>query len=61
MIQLTPQQMTALARIWKRDHQYMTLEEFMETAQPTFYMDDAVVVKWSGMWLAIEKDGYTHS
>ena len=53
--------MTALARIWKRDHQYMTLEEFMETAQPTFHMDDAVVVKWSGMWLAIEKDGYTHS
>jgi hypothetical protein len=24
-------------------------------------MDNAVVVKWCGMYLAIETDGYTHS
>lgn len=61
MIDMTPQQMTALAQIWKRDHQYMTLEQFMETAKPTFYMDDAIVVPWCGMWLAVEANGYVHS
>lgn len=29
--------------------------------QSTFGMDGAVVIPWCGMFLCIEKDGYTHS
>lgn len=39
----------------------MTYKDFRKEVMPTFGMDDAVVVPWCGMWLCIEKDGYTHS
>ena len=39
----------------------ISFRDFRRTVQPTFGMDGAVVVHWCGMWLAIEKDGYTHS
>ena len=39
----------------------ISFRDFRRTVQPTFGMDGAVVVQWCGMWLAIEKDGYTHS
>ena len=41
-----------------RDVSYLT---FRRSVHPTFHMDNAVTVKWCGMWLAIESDGYTHS
>ena len=58
---MTDEQKIALINRWKHSDQDMTLEEFTDTAQPTIGMDDAIVVKWSNMWLAIEADGYTHS
>lgn len=33
---------------------------FRKTVQP-FFGGDCVMVPWAGMWLGIEKDGYTHS
>lgn len=35
--------------------------DFLDTVQATIGCDGAVTVKWCGMWLCIEKDGYTHS
>lgn len=34
---------------------------FRRTVQPTFCCDDCILVPVSGMWLGIERDGYTHS
>jgi len=39
----------------------ITYREFRRTVQPTFGMDNTVVVHWCGMWLAIEKDGHCYS
>jgi hypothetical protein len=36
----------------------MTYREFRKTVQQGF---DCLMVQWSGMWLGIELDGYTHS
>ena len=60
-VQVTHEQATAIFRKWKRDQQGMTWKQFASLVQPTFGMDGAVVVPWAGMWLAVEKDGYTHS
>jgi len=57
----TDKQCEAVFRKWKQDDQGLTWAEFAKTVQPTFHMNDAITVKWSGMWLAIETDGYTHS
>lgn len=67
-IETTHEQRTSLFRKWKQAQQpgdtsrgKQTWLEFCATVQPTFGMDGAVCVEWCGMWLAIEKDGYTHS
>jgi len=57
----THEQRSALFRKWKQDDQGKTWAQFAMTAHATFGMDGAIVVNWSGMWLAIETDGYTHS
>ena len=36
----------------------MTYKQFRKSVQTGF---DCLMVKWQGMWLGIEKDGYTHS
>jgi hypothetical protein len=36
----------------------MTYRQFRKLAVASF---DCVMVPWCGMWLGIEKDGYTHS
>lgn len=71
MVTLTEEQKLALKRVFDRGPIYpeagneqlkpYTFEEFCSTVQPTFGMDGAVIVRWARMWLAIEKDGYTHS
>ena len=58
---MTQEQKVALARKWGQNAQGMTLKEFVASAQPSIGMDDAVIVKWGSMWLAVETDGYTHS
>ena len=59
---LTRQQREALFRVWKRVQNetenppsYLT---FRRTTQPGW---DCIMVPFAGMWLGIEKDGYTHS
>ena len=39
----------------------VSYRDFRKTVQPTFGCDGAVTVPWCGMWLCIERDGYTHS
>tara|TARA_R100001443_G_scaffold34845_3_gene48568 strand:- start:355 stop:537 length:183 start_codon:yes stop_codon:yes gene_type:complete len=60
MILLTKQQRASLHRKWQQNNQGMTYREFRKTVQPAIGMD-CVLVEWSGMWLGIEQDGYTHS
>lgn len=40
------------------DQQPMTFEEFAKHAE---LGSDCIMVPWCGMWLGIEKNGYTHS
>lgn len=39
----------------------ISYRQFRRSVQPTFGMDNAIVVQWCGMWLAIEADGYVHT
>jgi hypothetical protein len=55
---LTPAQRTALHRKWAQDDQGLTYLQFRRTAQAGW---GCVMVRWSGMWLGVEPDGYTHS
>lgn len=72
MTPTTKAQRAAIKRIFDRAPIYTTkvaevmeqpisYRRFRSTVQPTFCMDNAVVVQWMGMWLAIERDGYVHS
>ena len=57
-IKLNKRQAQSLLRKWKQNNQGLTYLQFRRTVQPGW---DCVMVQWSGMWLGIEKDGYTHS
>jgi hypothetical protein len=64
MIRITKDQAIALANRYfraKMDKNGITYRAFRRTVQPTFGCDGAVAVQWQGMWLCIERDGYTHS
>jgi hypothetical protein len=64
MVKTTKEQRKALLRKYTHgdlNAKGISFREFRRTVQPTFGMDNAVVVHWCGMWLAIEQDGYTHS
>jgi hypothetical protein len=51
-------QARSILRKWQQNNQGLTYLQFRRTVQPGW---DCVMVQWSGMWLGIEKDGYTHS
>lgn len=34
---------------------------FRRTVQPCFDGSGCIMLQWRGMWLGIERDGYTHS
>ena len=55
---LTKPQRAALKRVFSRDNQGLTYLAFRRGVVPGF---GCIMVKWSGMWLGIESDGYTHS
>lgn len=55
---LTRPQRVALHRKWLQDPNGLTYRAFRATVQQGY---DCVMVYWSGMWLGIEADGYTHS
>lgn len=73
---LTREQRVALKRVFDRETLYklndnthpnrhmgykMTYRQFRKLALPVFGGDGAITVPWCGMWLCIERDGYTHS
>ena len=58
MVPLNKEQRKSLHRVWQRDNQDLSYRQFRKTVQPGW---DCVMVKWCGMWLGIERDGYTHS
>tara|TARA_R110000737_G_scaffold149530_1_gene178866 strand:- start:383 stop:565 length:183 start_codon:yes stop_codon:yes gene_type:complete len=60
MIILTRGQQVALWTKWQQDNQGVSYRQFRKTVVPEM-CSDAVMVQWSGMWLGIEADGYTHS
>lgn len=60
-MRITKQQQQAIARVYHRRQMDISFLTFRRSIQPTFGMDGAIVVQWCNMWLAIEKDGYTHS
>ena len=61
MVKLTKKQKTKLAIKWKQDNQGMTYLQFRRSVEPSIGCDDAIMVKWCGMWLGIETDGYSHA
>jgi hypothetical protein len=59
MITLTKAQRIALYKVWQRPvEDKKSYKEFRKSVQGGW---DYVMVQWCGMWLGIEKDGYTHS
>lgn len=61
MVRTTRSQRQALLRVFKRVPLAMPYRAWRATVQPTFGCDGAIAVPWCGMWLCIERDGYTHS
>lgn len=57
---ITRQQRVALHRVWLRNDQGKTYRQFRKSAT-TSVGGDCLIVRWSGMWLGIEYDGYVHS
>ena len=58
---LNKEQRIALYKKWIQNNQGMTYMQFRRTVLPCLGYDDVAIVEWSGMWLGIETDGYTHS
>ncbi len=58
MVVTTRKQREALARKWQQDPQGLTYRQFRATVLGGW---DCIMVRWCGMWLGIEPDGYTHS
>ena len=58
MSKITNKQKVAIHRIWLRNNLGMTYLQFRRTVKHGY---DCLMVRWCGMWLGIEADGYTHS
>jgi hypothetical protein len=56
---ITDDQKSSLWRKWRQENNDLTFQEFVESIQPS--VDGSIVVQWAGMYLQIEKNGYTHS
>lgn len=66
MVKTTRQQRLAIQKIHGRARAAdtptpLSYRAFRKTIQPTFGCDGAVAVPFAGMWLCVERDGYTHS
>lgn len=64
--ELEPTQMYGLILVYMREmnsnSEYQeSLSDFISRAQHTIGCDGAIVIKHAGMFLLVEKDGYTHS
>lgn len=58
---MTLSQLRAIYRISKRGPNGPSFRALYALAQPTIGCNGAIVLPWAGMWLCIERDGYTHS
>lgn len=58
MVITTRAQREALKRIHQRGADQRTYRQLRAAVLPG---SDCVMVQWAGMWLGIERDGYTHS
>lgn len=66
MVKTTRAQRVALKKIHGRARNAdtptpLTYRAFRALIQPTYGCDGAVAVPFAGMWLCVERDGYTHS
>lgn len=69
MVRTTKAQRQAVKQIYDRDPTIKvngqpmpaTYRQIRKRAVPTFGCDGAITLPWAGMWLCIERDGYTHS
>lgn len=61
MTPTTKAQRRAIHSKWCQSDQGLSYRAFRKLAVPVFAGDDAVAIRWCGMWLCIEADGYTHS
>lgn len=59
MVYLTRKQRESLHKKWKQNDQGLSYKAFRRGAQQ--FMDGSIAIRWCGMWLGIETDGYTHS
>ena len=57
-MKLSKEQQTSLKRVWTRNNQSKSYLAFRRTV---CVGSSCAMVHWSGMWLGIEPDGYTHS
>ena len=57
-MKITTEQKHAIKRLYDQKPLGMSYLQFRRTAQRGY---DCLMVEWCGMWLGIEKDGYTHS
>ena len=61
MVKTTKEQRQAIARKYHQNNDgARNYKEFRQRAE-TLFNDDCIMLNWCGMWLGIEKDGYTHS
>ena len=58
MTPITRKQREALKRIWMRGADERT---YRQMRRDVVLGHDCIMLKWAGMWLGIETDGYTHS
>jgi hypothetical protein len=58
MTPITRKQREALRRIWARGADDRT---YRQLRRDVVLGHDCLMLKWAGMWLGIERDGYTHS
>ena len=59
-MRLNKPQQKSLHIKWLQNNQGLSYLQFRRTVGSSIGMDCAIV-KWSGMWLGIETNGYTHS
>ena len=59
-MKMNKEQQTALKRVWERNPNEKTYLQFRRSAHYSHGVE-CFMVTWCGMWLGIEKDGYTHS
>jgi hypothetical protein len=61
---LTRQQREAVLRLYRRteqEHHLRGYRKFRRNVTPTFACDGAVCVPFAGMFVCVERDGYSHT